>query len=87
MNSIHAHQNVMSLADLPSETTGRVTNIEGGFRFTKKLNSMGLRVGLQITKASSVFGRGPVVCSIGETQIAMGHRMALRIMVEYEPGS
>jgi ferrous iron transport protein A len=50
----------------------------------RRLNSMGVRPGLRITKVSSMFMRGPVTVRVGQTQLALGFGMARRILVELD---
>ncbi|HDS09813.1 MAG TPA: ferrous iron transport protein A [Firmicutes bacterium] len=60
----------------------RIVDIVGGFTLEKKLESLGIRKGVLITKLTSQFGRGPITISIGKTQVALGYGMADKIIVE-----
>lgn len=62
--------------------TGRVAAIEGGFGAVRRLSAMGIRPGSRVTKVSSMFMRGPVTVRVGQTQLALGFRMAARILVK-----
>lgn len=64
--------------------SGRVVQILGGAFLVNRLQSMGVRPGKRITKVSAMFMRGPVTIEVDRTQIAIGHRMAHRIVVEVE---
>jgi ferrous iron transport protein A len=57
-------------------------DIKGGHGAIKRLQSMGIRPGKKITKVSSMFMRGPVTLQVDRTQIAIGHGMASKILVE-----
>lgn len=75
---------ILSLLTLEKNKTAKVVKIEGGVVFQKKLESLGLRLGVKIKKlSSSVFG-GPVVIRIGRTNIAIGKGMANKIIVDTE---
>ncbi|MFA5779008.1 MAG: FeoA family protein [Elusimicrobiota bacterium] len=75
---------IISLLNLEKNKTAKVVKIEGGAAFQKKLESLGLRLGVKIKKlSSSVFG-GPVVIRVGRTHIAIGKGMANKITVEIE---
>jgi ferrous iron transport protein A len=63
---------------------GLVVSIEGGRGMGERLRAMGLRPGVMITKTSGQPLRGPVTLRLGSTEIAVGHRMAQRILVEVE---
>lgn len=73
---------IISLAEMRTNESGKVVRIEGGWGMTRKLESIGVRVGSQITKVSGQFMRGPVVIAIGNTQLAIGFGMAQRVFVE-----
>lgn len=60
----------------------KVSEIQGGYGLIKRLESLGIRTEVTITKRSSQFMRGPVVIQIGNTQIALGFGMAKKILVE-----
>ncbi|PIU83229.1 MAG: ferrous iron transport protein A [Elusimicrobia bacterium CG06_land_8_20_14_3_00_38_11] len=71
-----------SLLNLERNNFAKVVKIEGGAGFQKKLESLGLRLGVKIKKlSSSVFG-GPVVIRAGRTNIAIGKGIASKIFVE-----
>lgn len=71
-----------SLIDLQEGESGRVLEILGGMGIHQRLDAMGITVGVKIKKVSSSALRGPVVIVVGRTQVAIGHGMAHRIMVE-----
>lgn len=64
------------------EEKGKVIEIQGGTGLIKKLDNLGIRIGVEIVKVSSQLARGPVIIQIGNTQVAIGYGMAKRIMVD-----
>jgi|LSQX01.2.fsa_nt_gb ferrous iron transport protein A len=47
-----------------------------------RLNSMGLRPGVYVTMKSGQPWRGPVTLRFGATELALGHGIARRVLVE-----
>lgn len=70
------------LTKMKTGDTGIVREITGGSGLFRRLQALGLRIGMQITKKSGAFLWGPVTVQVGGTQIGMGHGMAAKIMVE-----
>ena len=62
--------------------SGKVVQVLGGPGLVNRLNSLGIRPGKRITKVSSVFMRGPVTIQIDRAQVAIGHGMANKIVIE-----
>ncbi|MBN2534577.1 MAG: ferrous iron transport protein A [Spirochaetales bacterium] len=52
------------------------------FGLMQRLEAMGIRPGIIITKISNHFLRGPVIIEVGRTQLAIGYGMAARILVD-----
>ena len=75
---------VIDLAELKAGITGTVTSIDGGHGITNRLDAMGIRCGIKITKLSGQFMRGPVIIKVGSTQVAIGYGMAKKVMVQVE---
>jgi len=71
-----------SLNEMPAGQKGFVKAINGGYGLIRKLDLLGIRTGLEITKISGQWMRGPVVIRFGNTEIAIGYGMAQNIMVE-----
>jgi len=63
---------------------GKIIEISGGYGFTKRLHALGIRSGKMIIKVSSMFKRGPVTIQMGPVQVAIGFRMAGKILVSLE---
>ncbi len=73
---------IVSLNDMKTGQKGVVNTIQGGMGLLNRLGNLGVRPGVEITKVSSQFMRGPVTIKVGNTQIALGFGMAARIMVK-----
>jgi ferrous iron transport protein A len=77
----------MSRTDLTQMKTGeRGTIIElyGGYGMVARLEAMGIRPGVMLTKVSSQIMRGPVTVKIGNTQVAIGFGMARKVIVRVD---
>jgi ferrous iron transport protein A len=48
----------------------------------RRLDSLGMRIGVEVRKVSAQLMRGPVTVQVGGTQLAIGFGMAQRILVE-----
>lgn len=72
----------ISLLQVESGKTVRITRLKGGIGFQRKLASLNIRVGKTVRKITKQPLRGPVVIEIDNTQIAIGAGMAMRIFVE-----
>jgi len=73
---------LVSLDKLKPGQVGTVRDVSGGNDFIKRLAAMGIRPGKPVTKVSSMLMRGPVVVSIDQRQLAIGHGMACKVMVD-----
>jgi ferrous iron transport protein A len=61
--------------------SGVVVEIRGGFGMITRLNAMGIVPGKRIVKISSMIARGPITVEVDRVQIAIGFRMAKRIII------
>lgn len=73
---------VIPLADMKTDQMGIVVELRGGDGMVTRLTSMGLRPGVQVVKKSGQPLRGPVTVKYGATELALGHGIARRILVE-----
>jgi len=73
---------IIDLTEMQPGETGIVEEMQGGYGYIRKLQSMGVRSGKKITKVSSHFWRGPQTVEVDNVQIAIGFGMAKRIIVE-----
>ena len=75
----------INIARMEEGRTGIISGIIGGGKFLMKLESMGIRPGSEVKKISNLFHKGPVVLYVGGMEVAIGHRMARRILVNPNP--
>jgi len=74
----------ITLARMQTGQSGTVVQIQGGHGLINRFNSLGIRPGKGITKASSMIMRGPVTIEVDRAQVAIGFGMARRIIVELD---
>lgn len=74
----------VDLTQLDEGQKGVLVDIQGGHGLTRRLESLGIRVGKKVTKVSSQFMRGPVTIRIDNFQVAIGFGMARKVLVEIE---
>ena len=72
----------MPLSQMKMDQKGIIVQITGGRGFNSRLAAMGIRIGHEVTKVSSMLMAGPVVVRVGNTEIALGFGMAQKIIVE-----
>jgi ferrous iron transport protein A len=72
------------LTQLKIGESAKVISFAGGFQMQRKLENLGIRIGIRITKISSHFWRGPVTVRVNQCSVALGHGMASKIVVEAE---
>ena len=72
----------VDLTQLQEGETGRISGIQGGVGLINRLDSLGIQVGVQITKISSQYMKGPIVLQVNNTQVAIGYGMVRKILVE-----
>lgn len=70
------------LTDLKVGEKARISRVEGGRGFKRRIASLGIRVGKDVQKISVQPLRGPVVIEVGGTRVALGQGMARKIFVE-----
>ena len=69
------------LTQMRQGEAGMVIDIQGGHGLLRKLESLGIRVGVGVKKISSQLMRGPIIIQIGNTQAAIGFGMARKVIV------
>lgn len=72
----------ISLAQARANHKGRIVEILGGQNIQNRLMNMGVYKGKELTKLSHIGLRGPVVVKSGRTILALGHSIAVKIMIE-----
>lgn len=73
---------VVSLTQMAPGQSGIVASLEGGRGIVRRMQAMGIRPGVPITKLTVQPFRGPVSIAVGATEVALGAGLARRIMVE-----
>ena len=73
---------IMDLTRMNPGEKGAVLEIRGGFDLIRRLETLGIRQGVEMTKVSAQIARGPVTVRVGNTQVAIGFGMAKEIVVE-----
>lgn len=74
----------ISLIHLKANHKARVVEVLGGTNLHHKLMHMGIFKGKEITKLSHIGLRGPVVIKSGRSILALGHGVALKVILEQE---
>ena len=72
----------MDVSQMKEGEKAKVIDIQGGWGMLRKLGSLGIRPGVEITKISSQFLRGPITIQVANTQVAFGYGMARKIIVK-----
>jgi len=70
------------LNKLSIDETGRIFDINGGFGFQRKLNTMGIRKNQGIRILSKQPFRGPITVKVCGCMMTIGQGMAQKIIVE-----
>jgi ferrous iron transport protein A len=70
------------LTKLSIYETGRIFDIDGGFGFQRKLNTMGIRKNQGIKIMSKQPFRGPITVKVCGCMMTIGQGMAQKIIVE-----
>jgi len=73
---------MIALNELPVGKKGIIRTISGGHGLVQKLDVLGIHKGTEITKISTQWMRGPVTIRYGSSEVAIGHKMAMKIMME-----
>jgi len=71
----------IDVTQMRTQQSGTIVRIDGGHGMVRRLDAMGVRPGVQITKMSGQLMQGPVVIKVGSTQVALGFGMARKIKV------
>ena len=71
-----------TLTGMQAGQSGVISEIQGGYRMLNRLSALGIRPGKRITKVSSMVMRGPTTIEVDRAQVAIGHGMARRIIVD-----
>lgn len=74
----------ISLLQMKENQKGRVKEICGGAGLRSRMMGMGIYPGREITKLSHLALGGAVTIKAGRSIIALGHGVAMKIVVEAE---
>jgi ferrous iron transport protein A len=72
------------VTEMKTGETGIVVEILAGGGAISRLQALGIRHGVKVTKVSAAFARGPVVLKVYGTQTALGYGISRKIIVEVE---
>ncbi len=70
------------LTEMADGQYGVVSELRGGHHAAERLHALGIRPGKKITKVGAMMMRGPITVKMDNHQVAMGHGMAGRVVVE-----
>ena len=70
------------LLELGRGKTAVIKQIEGGYGLERRLTSLGVRVGKTVRKVASAPLKGPVIVEVDRARVAIGRRMAMKVLVE-----
>ncbi|WP_414662421.1 FeoA family protein [Horticoccus sp. 23ND18S-11] len=70
---------LLPLCQLPAGMQGRVRELSGDTDFCQRVREMGFGESACVTK---IGGRGPFICQVNGTRIALSHSAAMCILVE-----
>jgi len=72
----------VALSEMTAGETGTVAAIHGGRGIHQRLQSLGIRPGVQVTKVTGSFAAGPIVVGHGQTQTALGRGICHKVLVD-----
>ncbi len=75
-------QQNISLLQLPTNKKAKITSIDGGHGFQRKLQTLGIREGQEIKVVSKQPFRGPITIKVCSSQMTLGRGVARNILVE-----
>ena len=76
-----SNDQVCDLLHLPVGDQGRVVNLLGGRGFIGRMAALGFTPGAVVT-VNRNHGRGPIIVSVLDTQIALGRGQAARVQIK-----
>ncbi len=72
----------LKLTEMGTDKKCKVVEFNGGQNMKTKLENLGIRIGNQITVNNNSFMGGPITVMAGSTKVAIGRKMAEKIIVE-----
>ncbi len=79
-------QNLESLSDLPAGARGVVRQLRGGREFAGRVVALGFTPGVEVEIIQNN-GKGAIIVAVRDTQVALGHGEAAKVLVEAQPES
>jgi ferrous iron transport protein A len=76
------NHSIFSLNEITIGKKGVIAAINGGLGLNRKIDMIGIRVGMEIKVVSRQWMKGPVIIRVGNTEVAIGYRMANKILVK-----
>jgi ferrous iron transport protein A len=73
-----------TLSMMHTGDSGVVAYMTGAHNMINRLDALGIRRGKKITKLSSMFMKGPITIKFDEVQVAIGYRMANKIVIKLD---
>jgi len=73
--------NQVPLTQMRAGQSGQILKIIGGRCLVHKLESLGIREGVEVKKISRQWLRGPILLQYGCSQVALGFGMASKVLV------
>lgn len=73
---------MMSLIDLKTGQKARIIKIKKGISGARKMFEMGIIPGVEIEITGKHPFRGPLLCKVGNSQLALGRGLAASVEVE-----
>ena len=75
----------VSLSDVRSGRSVRISRMTGGHHFLSRLASLGFTPGADLQVVQN-YGRGPIIVILRDTRVALGRGEAQKILVEQHSG-
>lgn len=75
-------EQLVSLVSMKPGDHGVVREVKGGGELARRMASLGIRVDKALTKVNAMLMEGPVIVSVDGRQIAIGYKMAQKVMVD-----
>ncbi|MCF7908057.1 MAG: ferrous iron transport protein A [Candidatus Omnitrophica bacterium] len=72
---------MLNLVELKDGQAAKVVSIDGGKNSQEKLKNLGLREGVIVKKIRGMFTHGPIIVKAGQTEIALGRGLAVKVIV------
>ncbi len=85
-NTVGESQTLEALNDLPAGTRGIVRQLRGGKEFAGRVVALGFTPGVEVEIVQNS-SKGAIIVAVRDTQVALGHGEAAKVLVETLPES